>query len=83
MSWNYRVIRHDKEEKIFYQIHEVYYDDNNKIETFTENAVHPFGESIEELITDLDHMLGDARKYEVLSLRELEKQILCRKKKAD
>ncbi|RJP76671.1 MAG: hypothetical protein C4522_17600 [Desulfobacteraceae bacterium] len=57
--WNHRVIkRHDKKVHITtFQIHEVYYDDDNKIESWTASPVEPMGESMAELRKDLQYFV--------------------------
>lgn len=52
--WNHRVIEKDG----YYAIHEVYYNDNGNVEGRTKNAVTVGGESIEDLRTVLEQMLG-------------------------
>lgn len=51
MSWNYRVIRHvDKKTKeVWHAIHEVYYDESGRADSYTADAVYPQGETLEEL----------------------------------
>ena len=71
--WNYRVVRTEKEQYDSYQLYEVYYDDDGKIEGMTENAMQPYGESVEELQKDLEYMM-EALKQPVLDMKELEKQ---------
>ena len=75
--WNYRVVRTErqtkKEQYDIYQLYEVYYDDDGKIEGMTENAMQPYGESIEELKNDLQWMI-EALREPVLDMEELEKQ---------
>ena len=71
--WNYRVVRTEKEQYDSYQLYEVYYDDDGKIEGMTENALQPYGESVEELQNDLEYMM-EALKQPVLDMKELEKQ---------
>ena len=51
MFWNYRVLEHDK---MFY-IHEVCYNDNGDITAISEDAMHPHGETPEELRNDLGY----------------------------
>lgn len=57
MTWNYRVIKTkqiiDKIEHITYAIHEVYYDENGQVESWTENPVYLASESVNELKQDL------------------------------
>ena len=71
--WNYRVVRTKEEQYDSYQLYEVYYDDDGKIEGMTENAMEPYGESVEELQNDLEYMM-EALKQPVLDMKELEKQ---------
>jgi hypothetical protein len=72
MTWNYRVVRIEEEEYDRYQLYEVYYDDDGKIEDMTEDSMHPYGESVEELQNDLEYMM-EALKQPVLDMKELEK----------
>ncbi len=69
--WNHRVVkRHDKKAKITtFQIHEIYYNDNNEIEGWTESPVEPMGESMAELKKDLQHF------FEALEKPVLEEKI--------
>ena len=39
MTWNYRVVRIEEEEYDRYQLYEVYYDDDGKIEGMTEDSM--------------------------------------------
>ena len=61
MSWNYRIISHPPyglpgaKGNRTYQIHEVY-SDESKIVGFSEKGIDPFGESIDELRQDFEHM---------------------------
>ena len=59
MSWNYRVIRktNPHTETYFYHIHEVYYDDNKKIKSWSTKPMSPYGETPEEIKKDLTWML--------------------------
>lgn len=58
MTWNYRVIRHVTSggEK-YYQIHEVYYNDDGGVAAMTENAIAPLGETTTELLLELNRMV--------------------------
>jgi len=58
MSWNYRVIKHVYEEEEFFQIHEVYYDDNENPHSMTEEGIVPYGDTTEELSRSMIHMMG-------------------------
>jgi len=58
MSWNYRVFKKsDVDGMEYYEIHEVYYDEEGKIEGWTEACVSPAGLSEDELKRDLLNML--------------------------
>jgi hypothetical protein len=53
--WNYRIIEkyHKKTDITTYHIHEVYYTDDGIIESWTESAVEPMGETVDELREDI------------------------------
>lgn len=57
MSWNHRVIRRSNAPSMdlewTYQIHEVYYNDDGSIESWTENPVAPVGENPLELQSEI------------------------------
>lgn len=57
--WNYRVVRtyHQKEEISTFHIHEVYYDDDDKIERWSMDPMDPFGNTFEDIQIDVEHML--------------------------
>ena len=57
MSWNYRVVSYtDVEGETHLGIHEVYYDKDGRPSMYTESAMAPYGETLEELTKDLEHM---------------------------
>lgn len=41
MTWNYRVMRHHGPDGVFDAIHEVYYDGEGQVSTWTETPVAP------------------------------------------
>jgi hypothetical protein len=51
ITWNYRVFREDNGD---YIIREVFYEDDGSIIGCTENAVEPWGKSLEELAKDIE-----------------------------
>lgn len=55
--WNHRVIKKVTEIGTFYGIHEVFYNDDGSIYSYTENPVDVFGENIAELQQTLEWML--------------------------
>lgn len=58
MSWNHRVIEFvDPDDgRPWFQIHEVYYDDQGRPEAYTENPVPVYGDTIDEMRTTLERM---------------------------
>lgn len=52
MSWNYRVVKKDQ----YYGICEVYYDNDGKIEGWTD-FIEPVGDAPDELREDMEYMM--------------------------
>lgn len=77
MSWDYRVLR--KYERaggktfVFYEIHEVYYNEHGKVASITENAIAPYGENISELMIEISMFL-DAFTKPILDFDLIEKR---------
>jgi hypothetical protein len=69
--WNNRVVRTTVDDTEKYEIHEVYYDANDKIEAWTRDAVAPYGETLEELREDILHMLRAVDNAPVLNAEDL------------
>ena len=57
MSWNHRVMKMKDGEDDFYQIHEVFYDIEGNVESYTKNGVTVGGNNIEEVKWVLREML--------------------------
>lgn len=58
MTWNYRVVRHTMDDGVkYYQIHEVYYDEDGKVIGMTEKGIAPFGDTTTELQLELNRMI--------------------------
>lgn len=70
MTWNYRIIKKaDPEagpEGAGYYIHEVYYNNSGEICGLAQPPSFPFGETLEELLHDLEIMLEDAKNKPIL-----------------
>lgn len=65
-GWNHRVVRQSiGNNEWMYQIHEVYYDDDRRPIMSTTDPVGPFGETLEELVRDLNLFMS-ALKHPVL-----------------
>ena len=60
MGWHYGIIKLPAAKEAYYGVCEVYEIDG---ETCYSPDVKPFGESVEELILDLERMLSDLRKH--------------------
>ena len=75
MTWNYRIIYHDKTDYPDYAIHEVFYDEDGKVESWTSNPIDPSGGSKAELIRVLEMMLNDVKKTPILIESKLEEAI--------
>jgi len=58
MSWNHRVMKMKDGEDDFYQIHEVFYDKEGNVESYTKNGVTVGGNNIEEVKWVLREMLA-------------------------
>lgn len=76
--WNYRVIRkyHKKTDSNTYHIHEVYYDDENNIESWTQSPVEPMGETVAELRGDIHFFLKAFQKSVLTEINQNGKTLL-------
>lgn len=72
MGWNYRIMRHRttlagkggkvKTQVVYFQLHEVYYDEKGDVDGYTQDGVKAGGDTPAEVIKDLELMLRDAKK---------------------
>jgi len=62
MGWNHRVMKHKDGEDDFFQIHEVYYDKNGKVDGYTANGTSAGGNSLDELRSELQRMIDSLDK---------------------
>lgn len=70
MSWNYRVLKRKNESGEYeFGIYEVYYDNNENIESWTENPLTPVCASEEGLLEEMNLML-DALKKDTLIYKQ-------------
>jgi len=58
MSWNHRLMKMKDGEDDFYQIHEVFYDKEGNVESYTKNGVTVGGKDIGEVKWVLQEMLA-------------------------
>lgn len=56
MTWNHRVIKHEKDGEVWYTLHEVFYDDDGSIKGWTQDAIAPLSETRDGLYWVLDKM---------------------------
>lgn len=70
MTWNYRVFREADGD---YAIREVFYAEDGSIIGCTQNAVEPFGESLDELAKDIE-WFKEALELPVLTLADIPRQ---------
>lgn len=57
-NWNYRVVRKPGfANEPYYEIHEVYYNEDGTIKYWSSDPMTPFGETPEELELDVTRML--------------------------
>lgn len=54
LGWNHRIIQRKHDEKVSFQVHAVFYDDAGNPDSWTEGSTFPFGESFDELRSDLE-----------------------------
>lgn len=57
ITWNYRVIHKIENGEHTYAIHEVYYNENGEPWNVTVNSTAPLGETLQELLDDLEHYI--------------------------
>ena len=56
MSWNYRLLAKEYKGDVYYQIHEVYYDDNGKPNGYTANPITIGSNDIEGIKWQLEEI---------------------------
>lgn len=74
MTWNYRIIQHDGSSPVYYEVHEVFYDEAGKITSWTSDPIDLTGESKSGIDRTLKQISSDC-KQPVLSESELIKLI--------
>jgi len=58
MSWNHRILAHEYNGDVYLQIHEVYYNENNEPDAYTDRPVSIGGEDVKEITWTLNKMLS-------------------------
>jgi NADH dehydrogenase FAD-containing subunit len=54
MGWNYRILKHDEID--YYDVREVYYDDDGNVKFVSETPMYAAGNSPEDVLEDLKLM---------------------------
>ncbi len=70
MYWNYRIVHFETDVGDYYDLHEVYYDDDNTPFMRTSEG-KAYGETKEEVLSVLEMMLHDAVKSPVLEDKDI------------
>lgn len=73
--WNYRIIKHDISQPVFFAVHEVFYDESGRVTSWTENPITVGGDSKKEVVKALRTMLSDVERLPVLKESDLEKSM--------
>lgn len=71
MSWHYQIRKRIIGEDEFYDIVEMYHDDNGNHTGWTIDSMSPNGNTKEELIKDIEMMLADANKHPVFEDKDV------------
>ena len=60
--WNYRVVKKTSQHgHVTFEMHEIYYDDTEKIIAWSKDPCSPFGETLKELVQDLKNLKDGTR----------------------
>jgi hypothetical protein len=73
MSWNHRVLAHETNDEVYFQIHEVYYDKDGNPDGYAEDGTTVGGESIESISWVLEEMTKCLKKP-ILSVNNFPKE---------
>ena len=75
--WNYRITYRPSQPEQGFGIREVFYNDNGEPVSYTDRSIEPYGETKEELISDLAYMI-QAISQDIVDLDHLD-QIFAEK----
>ena len=64
--WNNRIVKHDEHGSVWYSVHEVFYNENGGINGFTEEPITILGETVEDVILQLQIIMKDIEKHGVI-----------------
>ena len=57
MSWNYRIIKHSSGNRVYFAVHEVFYDDKGNMEHLTKDPIDIVGDTNQILRASLNKCL--------------------------
>ena len=69
--WNNRIIKHEKDEHVWYSIHEVMYNEDGSIYAYSEDPITIVGETERETIEQVEQILSDIYAKPVLVASEI------------
>lgn len=64
--WNNRIVKHEKDDTVYYSVHEVFYKEDGGIYGYTENPITILGETVEDVKSQLEMIMKDIEKHEVI-----------------
>ena len=65
--WNNRIVKHEKDDIVWYSVHEVFYHENGGINGYTEDPISIVGETVEDVKSQLKMIMKDIEKHEVIN----------------
>ena len=63
MTWNYRIFKRNYDGETLYELHDTFYNEEGKPDSWTEDPQFGPCESVHDLIEELTMMLKDAGQY--------------------
>ena len=72
LMWNNRIVKHEKDDTVWYSVHEVFYNKNGGINSYTEDPITILGETVEEVKSQLKMIMRDIEKHEVIDASTVE-----------
>jgi len=67
MTWNYRIIKHDENENVWFAVHEVFYNYDNTIMGYTQDPISIVGDDAGDCITTANMIIRDLERLPVLT----------------
>ena len=75
--WNNRIIKHEKDYTVLYSVHEVFYSENGGVNGYTEDPITILGETVEDVILQLQIIMQDIEKHEVIDASTVKFEDWC------